>query len=304
MPLDVPASRGQACWSGFVEPEAGLALPCTIIRGTSPGPKLVITAGVHGAEYSSIEAARRLGALATDALAGEVLILPIVNIDAFWKHQAFVNPRDGKNINRVFPGDAQGSPSERLAAWLTGTVIAGADAYVDLHCGDMTEALTPFSVFPDGNERSLELAIASGIPYAVRSGAKGHSYSGAVGVGVPGLILESGANGLWTEGSVSPLVDGVKRIMVLLGMLPKGAVAAAPRPTVCSMAVTASPVAGFWHPAVAPGATVERGAPVGTIHDLVGRWERPIVAEHAGPVLFHSTSLAVSEGEALVGIAV
>ncbi len=68
MPLHVPASTGQRRWTGTVEPEPGLALPCTIIRGRLPGPKLLVTAGVHGAEYSSIEAARRLTALSPDSI--------------------------------------------------------------------------------------------------------------------------------------------------------------------------------------------------------------------------------------------
>lgn len=302
MPLQVPESDGQRHWAGYVEAEPGVSLPCTIIRGRSPGPKLLISAGVHGAEYSAIEAARRLTGLSPDDIVGEVVILPIINIDAFWKHLAFINPLDGKNINRVFPGNPNGSPSERRAAWLTGA-MKGMDAYVDLHCGDMTEALLPFSVVPD-HARSLELAIASGLPYAVRSGAPGHSYSASVEVGVPGLILESGGNGLWTETTVGLLVDGVKRIMALLGMLPKGAPAAAPRPTVCQMKVATAPVAGFWHPAVSPGAMVEKGAPIGVIHDLVGQGQRTILAEHSGPVLYHSTSLAVSQGAPLVGISI
>src|SRR5438477_10584529 len=106
MPLIVPQSEGQRPWSGMVEPEPGVALPCTIIRGGRPGKRLLVTAGVHGAEYSSIEAARRLTRLSPDEIAGELVVLPVVSIEAFWKHLAFVSPLDGKNLNRVFPGDA------------------------------------------------------------------------------------------------------------------------------------------------------------------------------------------------------
>jgi len=256
MPLHVPASDGQRRWTGTVEPEPGLALPCTIIRGRAPGPKLLVTAGVHGAEYSSIEAARRLTALDPDRLAGELTILPILNIKAFWSHQPYVNPLDGKNINRVFPGDAAGTASDRLAAWVVQTAMTGMDAYVDLHCGDIIEALLPFAIFPDGDERSRALACASGFSHVVRSSASGHSYGAASRIGVPGVLLESGGNGLWTEGTVAPLVTGVERIMAKLGMLPDPG--AAPAPLVCRMAVTTAPVAGFWHPAVTPGATISQ----------------------------------------------
>jgi predicted deacylase len=303
MPLSIREAEGQRRWSGFVEPEAGVALPCTVIRGMEPGKRLLVTAGVHGAEYSSIEAARRLTRHSWDGLRGELHILPVVSIEAFWKHLAFMSPLDGKNLNRVFPGDAKGSASERRAAWLT-EAMTGMDAYIDLHCGDMTETLIPFAVFPD-DPRATEMALASGLPYAVKSGAKGHSYAAALSVGVPGLILESGGNGLWTEESVGLLVAGVERIMRRLGMLPAAAGAPEPpAPTLCRMATTAAPAAGYWHPAVALGMPVEIGTRLGTLYELTGAGERAVLAETAGFVLYHSTSLAISAGEALVGVAI
>jgi uncharacterized protein len=304
MPLDIPASTGQRHWSGYVEPPSGPALPCTIIRGHASGKKLLVTAGIHGAEYSAIEAARRLTQLAPDDLVGEITILPIVNIGAFWNHQPYVNPLDGKNINRVFPGQTDGSPSEQLAAWLVGTAMTGMDAYVDLHCGDIIEALLPFAIFAAHDGRSGELAMASGLPFVVRSAGVGHSYGAATELGIPGVLLESGGNGLWTEESVGLLENGVKGIMGKLGMLPARNASVTPAPRVCRMEVTKAPVSGFWHPAVSPAATVERGATLGVIHDLVGPGKRVIVAEQSGPVLYHVTSLAITEGEPLVGIAV
>jgi uncharacterized protein len=304
MPLNVPASAGQQSWSGYVEPESGLSLPCTIIRGRKPGPKLLVTAGVHGAEYSSIEAARRLTHLAPERLSGELTVLPVLNINAFWSHQPYINPLDGKNINRVFPGDAKGTASDRLAAWVVQSAMTGMDCYVDLHCGDIIEALLPFAIYLDGDQRSGELAIASGFSHVVRSSASGHSYGAATRMGVPGVLLESGGNGLWSEDTVAPLVTGVERIMAKLGMLPEAGGGTKAAPLVCRMAVTKAPVSGFWHPAVTPGANVERGAAVGVIHDLVGPGKRTIEAEHSGPILYHVTSLAISEGEPLVGIAI
>jgi uncharacterized protein len=303
MPLTVPASAGQDRWSGFVEPEPGLSIPCTILRGRSPGPKLLVTAGVHGAEYSSIEAARRLTRMPLEGLVGELTILPILNIEAFWQHRPYFNPRDGKNINRVFPGKPDGSPSERLAAWVSGTAMPGMSAYIDLHCGDIIEALMPFAIFPDGHDRSRDLAIAAGFPYVMRSTAAGHSYRAAVNQGIPGVLLESGGCGLWTEESVTLIETGVKRIMGKLGMLPDRA-AETPRPPIYTMKVATAAVAGYWHCAVSPGARVERGQPLGVIYDLAGPGEHRIAAEVSGPVIYHVTSLAISVGEPLVGIAI
>lgn len=303
MPIQVPASADHRRWSGFVEVEPDVSIPCTVIRGRVPGPKLLVTAGIHGAEYSSIEAARRLTGISPDDFVGELTILPIVNTGAFWKHLPYVHPLDNKNINRVFPGNAKGSPSERLAAWLVANAMAGVDGYIDLHCGDIIEALAPFAIFRAGDARGEALALKSGLDYVVRSTAQGHSYAAAVKLGIPGVLLESGSNGLWSEESVAPLTAGVKHIMAALGMREDDVPKTTP-PMPCEMKVTISPASGFWHCAVSPGDHVRRGDVLGTIHDLIGRWERAIVAEETGPVLYHVTSLAITEGEPLVGIAV
>lgn len=304
MPLEPAASAGTPRWTGFVEPEPGLALPCTIIRGRAPGPRLLVTAGVHGAEYASIEAARRLCRLAPEAFAGELTILPILNIGAFFQHRAFRNPSDEKNVNRVFPGDPKGSASDRLAHWLVSQAMAGMDGYVDLHGGDIVEALIPFSIFPESSPRSRDLAVASGLPFAVGSTKRGHSYGAAADLGIPAVLLEAGRNGLVTEEAVALLEAGVRNIMAELGMTAKANRPAGNPPRRCRMEVATAPEAGFWTAEVTPGATVETGARVGVIADLIGRWEKPILAEHSGPVLYNLTSLAVSQGQALIGIAV
>lgn len=304
MALEPAAAAGKRSWTGYVEPEPGHSLPCTILRGSKPGPRLLVTAGVHGAEYSSIEAARRLARLDPDAFAGELTVLPIVNIGAFFQHRAFRNPADEKNVNRVFPGDANGTASDRLAHWLVSQAMAGMDGYVDLHGGDIVEALIPFSIFPDSSPRGQELAVASGLPFAVRSFKRGHSYGAAADLGIPAVLLEAGQNGLVTEEAVGLLEAGVRNIMAELGMTAKANRPAGATPRLCRMEVAMAPEAGYWTAETTPGRTVEKGARVGVIADLVGRWETPILAEHAGPVLYNVTSLAVSKGQALIGIAV
>ena len=88
----------------------------------------------------------------------------------FAARSIYVCPLDGKNPNRVFPGDPDGSCSEQLADWVFRSIISRADYYVDLHGGDLIEALAPFTIFfRTGNEQidavSLEMAKIFGIHY-------------------------------------------------------------------------------------------------------------------------------------------
>ena len=160
---------------GFCHPVEGLELPFGLLEGPEPGPVLLVTAGVHGAEYCSIEAALRLLRIDPAILRGTLLVLPILNGGGFRARSIYVMPEDGRNLNRMFPGRPDGTASEKLAHWLVTAVYPRADAYLDLHGGDLSEALVPFSLFPSGSAASETLAGVFGLPVAVAAGGEGGS---------------------------------------------------------------------------------------------------------------------------------
>ena len=125
-----------------------------LINGNADGPALVVTGGVHAAEYASIAAALEFGRSLDPAnLRGRVIVVPVMNMPSFTARSIYVCPLDGKNLNRVFPGNARGTASEQIADWVFRNVISQADYYVDLHGGDLIEALVPFTIFfRSGNE--------------------------------------------------------------------------------------------------------------------------------------------------------
>jgi uncharacterized protein len=216
-----PGERHAALLATPTDPST--EVPAIALRGARPGPTLLVTAGVHGAEYASIEAAYRLAALEPSALSGVLIVLPIVNRPAYRVRAIYGNPVDGKNLNRQFPGDPAGSFAPRLAHWLIDAWVRHADAYLDLHGGDLNEALTPFVLHARGDERARALAEAFGIPYVVASGSAGHSYTAAAALGVPAVLAEAGGQGLFPESDVLTLVDGAHRAMRHLGGLDLGA---------------------------------------------------------------------------------
>jgi predicted deacylase len=276
-------------------------VPAIALRGARPGPTLLVTAGVHGAEYASIEAAYRLAALEPSELSGVLIVLPIVNRPAYRVRAIYGNPVDGKNLNRQFPGDPAGSFAPRLAHWLTDAWVRHADAYLDLHGGDLNEALTPFVLHARGDERARALAEAFGIPYVVASGSAGHSYTAAAALGVPAVLAEAGGQGLFPESDVLTLVDGAHRAMRHLGML---AGAPTPRPTVPidAFVVLTSDHEGRWYPRVRLDARVEAGQPLGEVRDLLGNVIQEATAPVSGTVLYYVATLAIDRGDPLVGI--
>src|SRR5439155_17669529 len=118
---------------------AGLAKygwPYIAIAGLQAGPIVLITAGIHAAEYTGMEAAIRLGrTISPDAVRGTILILLLLNRPGFYERSIYVNPEDGDNLNRLFPVKPAGTWGERFAHRLLTEVIVKCDHATDLHAG-------------------------------------------------------------------------------------------------------------------------------------------------------------------------
>jgi predicted deacylase len=183
---------------------AGLDVPVIEVSSDAPGPRLSVISGVHGCEYASIAGVRRwVSGLAEDPerlLRGSVTVVPVVNVPAFWARTPFVVPEDGKNLNRCFPGSPDGTLAERLAFAVFGQVITGSDAVVDVHAGDLVEALEPFVMYDGGPAEDFArgLADAYGIRYVVRQApgpdqtVAGSSSAAAAAAGIPAITAEAG----------------------------------------------------------------------------------------------------------------
>ncbi|HEY6359239.1 MAG TPA: M14 family metallopeptidase [Vicinamibacterales bacterium] len=283
-------------------------LPMWIVNGSTDGPTLVVTGGVHAAEYASIAAALELGrSLDPNTLRGRAVVVPVVNLPAFPARSIYVCPLDGKNLNRVFPGDPNGSASEQIAAWVFRHVIAQADYYVDLHGGDLIEALVPFTIFfRSGHDRvdqvSLEMAKAFGIPYLVSSETPGSTFSAATRAGIPSILTESGGQGIWTREDVALHTNGLDRLMRHLNMIPGHAPAPVPCTLLERFLWLRSEHEGFWYPAVAVGERVAIGQDLGRVTDCEGHVLQTALSPADGHVLFIVSSLAINRTDPLLAV--
>ena len=280
-----------------------------LINGKADGPTLAVTAGIHGAEYASIAAALDLGRrLQPDALRGRVIIVPVVNMPAFQARSIYVCPLDGVNLNRVFPGKVDGSATEQIADWVFQSVIKQADYYVDLHGGDLIEALVPFTIYPrTGNARvdnaSLEMAKAFGIRYLVRSDSIGGStYATAAHAGIPAILTESGAQGIWQPEAVALHTNGLNRLMRHLGMLTDAVLESLPSILIDQFIWLRSEHDGFWYPNALVDEVVRQGQDLGCVMDFQGNILQAVQAPADGRVLFLVSSLAIAKSDPLLAI--
>jgi len=283
-------------------------LPIFLINGAYDGPVLAITGGIHGAEYASIEAALRLAhSLNPAKLHGRVIVLPVVSMQAYKSRSIYIVPMDGKNLNRQFPGDAEGTASEQLAYWLTFNVFKQADYYVDLHGGDLNEALVPFTVFQKAgdkttNARSLELARVFGIKYLIGSDIKGSTISTAAALGIPGILAESGGQGIWEPHHIQVLSDGLDRVMLHLGMVEYTTTKPSETIVMNQFVWMWSKHNGCYYPEVHVGDMVTIGQPIGRVADFEGKTLQSIQAPVSGAVLFVVTTLAINQGDPLLAV--
>jgi predicted deacylase len=283
-------------------------LPMWLINGAGEGPTLVVTAGVHAAEYASIAAALELGrSLGPESLSGRVIVAPVVNMPAFSARSIYVCPLDGKNPNRMFPGNPQGTASEQIAHWLFRNVILQGTYYVDLHGGDLIEALVPFTIFfRSGNQRvdevSLEIAKVFGIHFLVCSETPGSTFCAASVAGIPSILAESGGQGIWTAEDVWQHTNGLHRLMRHLKMTPGGAPDIVPFTLLERFLWLRSEHEGFWYPAVAVNDRVKVGQNLGLVKDCEGHVLQTAISPADGIVLFIVSSLAINRTDPLLAV--
>ena len=291
---------------------AGYSWPYTTIVGHQEGPQITIIAGIHGCEYVSIHAAMRLAAELDPAeVHGRVLIVPVVNLPAYWARTPFVCPIDGKNPNRFFPGDPAGTFTDVLADFIFTTCIAPSGAFIDLHGGDMVEALAPFAIIaadaaPEVVAKSRALAEAFGLCYTVNNCPApgqigGMTFSAAASIGIPGLIAEAGGIGQLTLPDVDLLVNGTRRAMHAAGNLHGAATVPGTR-YLEEFSWFYTTNEGFWIADVRAGDDIQAGQQVGRVLSLTGEVIETLIAPVAGVVLFLTTSAAVKAQGLLLGL--
>ena len=316
-PIPLPAA-GQKL-SGYFTFEADPALakyqwPYFSITGAQSGPTFLVTAGIHAAEYTGVEAAIRLGRTIDPAeVSGTIVIVPLLNRPGFYERSIYVNPEDNDNMNRVFPGRPDGTWSERFAHHLLNDVIAGCDYAIDLHAGDMIEDLVPFVGYRETGKAEIDatqrrMTEAYGAAWLVKSLPGGERsgllYAAAAERGIPAILAESGRCGQLEEDAVARHVRGVQNIVRMLGILAGAPEPVAPPTLLARFDWLRSPHEGIFHCQVSVGDQVAASQVIGEMIDLLGNQLGEITAPADVVVLFLVTSPAIKQDGLLMGIGV
>ena len=316
VPLPEPGTKSSGYFTFDDELLAKYQWPYHAVRGRDDGLKFLLTAGIHAAEYTGTLAAMRLAQqLDPQDVHGTILIIPVLNVPGFFERSIYVNPEDGQNLNRAFPGNSSGTWSERFAHHLLNDIVKKVDRAMDLHAGDMVEALEPFlGYFQTGDaeidQKSRQMIeaytgakwVTTVLPGGQRAGML---YGAAAQSGVPAILAESGGCGLPIEEDVERHVNGVLNIWRSLGLLSDAQPGAkgSPRHVAANLWLR-SDHEGVFLCGVKPGDRVSKGESLGELVDLLGNHVKTVESPAAGIILFTVTSPAIKKDGLLLAVAV
>jgi predicted deacylase len=282
-----------------------VSLPVHVINGRRPGPKLFVSAAIHGDELNGVEIIRRLLKLpAVQKLRGTLIAIPVVNVFGILQHSRYLPDR--RDLNRAFPGSERGSLAARLANLFMTEIVAKCTHGIDLHTGAVHRSnLAQVRANLDDNETE-RLARAFGVPVLLNSNIRdGSLREAAAEHGIPMLLYEAGEALRFDELSIRAGVRGVVSVMRALGMLSPSRRRTRPtEPFVArSSAWERAPQGGILRNKTPLGAQVHRGDVLGVISDPFDAEDLDVAARTSGIVIGLMRLPLVNEGDALYHIA-
>lgn len=296
-------------------------LPLCVVCGRAPGKTVVAIGGTHGDEYEGPVGLKNLvtAITADQVIAGRLIVIPVLNVPAFQAAQR-QSPLDGANMNRVFPGDARGTITSRIARFVTDEVLQRADVVIDLHAAGQTFEIARCMSFHQVDDPATfaqyrATALLFGTPFVM-------VYTSGMGTGL--LTEEAEAMGKITIGSelgfgASTDLDGVRwahhgtlNVLRYYGLM-DGPLENLVLPSVDRQRVVAqtdidryvtAPVSGISEPLVPVGSSVTAGTPVARLHDF-DRFDEPgveICADLDGYVLVRRFKAETKQGDVVMVI--
>ncbi len=301
-------------WLEFTYPRTGepIRFPVGTVHGSGDGPTLAVLGGMHGSEYAGVEAAIRLfNEVAPSRLRGTLMVGMIYNFPAFYNNMGFVVPQDGKNSGHVFPGRLDGTYSEVMAYYFVEHFLSKADYYVELHGGDIPEALTPFNMYPITGVESVDnvsraMAVNYNCPIVASRRIDDPDKPPRSGFavmalrGTPSILCESGQQGILRIKDAERHLVGLRNLLVHFGMMPGEIVNTVKRMFSEERSAIRSEHVGMWYPCVQLEEWVKKDQVVGHIRDYFGQDIAPVKATFDGIVTVIRTSPAVGVGNVML----
>lgn len=282
---------------------SSIDISVTISRSAEPGPILLLLGGLHGDEINGVEIVRRM--MEKNMVLpkrGTTICVPILNIFGFIHFSRYVP--DGKDVNRSFPGNKNGSLASRVAHYFMHDIIPKIDYGVDFHTGGADRSNFPQIRCAFRHEQTVPLAEAFGAPFTLNSPYRPRSLrQSAARLGKPMLVFEGGESSRFDEFAIEEGIRGTERLMAHLGMIdtPKKAKTHSNQVLLRSGWVRAKH-SGIFRIKVANGSHVTKRQVLGSINDPFGDFKVVVKSPIDGFIIGINNNPIVHQGDAIVHI--
>lgn len=281
-----------------------LSVPVVVAHGKEPGKTLVVSAAIHGDEINGVDVVQKfLTHVRPRHLRGTVVAVPVVNVFGYLSRSRYMPDR--RDLNRSFPGSAKGSLTGRIAHWFLREIMSKADVGVDLHTGSDNRVNIPQVRCNLADPETARLAMAFGAPIVVQARLRANSLRAVASMqGLPMLVFEGG-EALRFDPCVTEIgVRGLRRVMSAMDMMGTAEPASTETYVATGSAWARVKHGGLWYPEVELGQDVKPGQVLGKVTDIYGHIRTRLTANWAGRVIGMTRLPHVSQGDAVVHVAV
>ncbi|WP_258104139.1 succinylglutamate desuccinylase/aspartoacylase family protein [Marinoscillum sp. MHG1-6] len=276
----------------------------TVYNAEQSGPTVLLMGGMHGDEINGVEIVRRMIENGYHRVSkGATICIPVLNVYGFIHFSRTVP--DGKDVNRSFPGNKNGSLAARMADYLMKDVIPQIDLGVDFHTGGAERTNYPQTRCVMKDEQNVEMATAFHAPFALDSPYRSSSLRWAAAKqGKRILVYEGGQSSRFDEYAIQEGINGTRRLLRHLGMADD-----APEPQYDNLRLKSSSwirarKSGLFQPLVQSGDKVNRNQVVGYLADPFGEFKKSVKSKVGGYVIGLNNNPLLHEGDAIMHIGV
>jgi predicted deacylase len=294
----------------------------SIKNGT--GPKVFLSAGTHGDEYEGqVVLSRLIRELEPEQINGQIIIMPMANFPAA-QAGLRTSPIDDLNLNRIFPGNASGTPTEMIAHYTETELLRGVDYYLDVHSGGSSLEYIPVALYeqtdsPENEKRQSLVLDSLALPFSLYCGKDTFGWyttSAAKRNGACAFTIELGGNGQINPKYTKLFHESLMRMLSAIGCYSTGhslsnSIDNTEKTTTStnqSQHVKASAeqriyayTEGLFEPLINLGDEVKDGDTVALIHSPATPGQAPIevIAPKGGKVLCQRVLAQVQRGDCL-----
>ncbi len=289
---------------GALPTGTGVFVKSHVFRSEKPGPTMLALAGMHGDEINGIEIVRQaiFSGLFDELITGSVIAIPVLNIYGFMNFSRYVP--DGKDVNRSFPGSANGSLASRVAHMMSKKILPLVDFGIDFHTGGDSRFNFPQVRYTARSKESRALAETFNAPVLLEKPTIAKTLRAeARSRKIPVIVYEGGESLRLDGHSIAVGLDGIKEILQAQSMIPEGFSYGPRFHDFKKSTWIRAHQSGIFIWSQGSGRTVKKGDILGSIYNPNGTEKTTVIAHKPGYLIAHNNIPVVNIGDALFNLA-